>query len=108
MLPLLSYVYCCITDTCYGTIDLILVVDASYSISDADFEVICKLSTSIFESVHADAGSKLRAGFIMYASTVYENDVMNLNAYNYNTFVTKVKGVTRVSLLYMDNSYNII
>lgn len=81
---------------CYDRVDLIFVVDASYSIQDPDFTLICEFVVQVYGDILADVRNDLRAAFIMYASTVYEEQLMSLSNYSQATFVPTLKTYTRV------------
>jgi len=81
---------------CYGRVDVIFVVDASYSIEDPDFTLICEFVVQVYADILNDVRDDLRAAFIMYASTVYENQLISLTNYTQATFVPRLKTFTRV------------
>ncbi|XP_053380888.1 uncharacterized protein LOC123562048 [Mercenaria mercenaria] len=62
------------TPICYGKIDIIFVIDASYSIRPEDFTKVLEFVSELYSKIFVDVEDKLRAGVIPYASSVYEGD----------------------------------
>ena len=70
--------------------DVVFVADASSSVADPDFLVLCDLTTQIYRKFLTDIGDELRASMVTYASTVYEDHVISLNDYDRTTFQNKL------------------
>ena len=92
-------IFCLSEPFCYGNVDLVFVVDASYSISDQDFAIVCNFVIDLYSVILENGGGSgnLRAGVVMYASTVYEDDRLISLSDDPSTFVTRLKTAQRVS-----------
>ncbi|WAQ97037.1 hypothetical protein MAR_029727, partial [Mya arenaria] len=62
---------------------------------DEDFMLICDLTAKLYGKLLTDVSDNLRAGFIMYASYVYNDSLITLNNYSSETFIPTLKDLSR-------------
>ena len=74
LLSILNYYFS--APVCYGEVDIVFTVDASFSIADQNFRIVREFLLELHTKMQVDLGPKLRTGIIFYAKTPYTGDQM--------------------------------